>query len=83
MIEDRTPVDLEPYKTGKKKMMMKCRGFDNSGCGKEIDITQEYITCETQNNIRKLDPQYREGSDKLYIFPKKCENCTTKNDKSD
>lgn len=75
VIEDRTPVDLEPYISGERIMQMKCKGFDGNGCGKPIDITKEYISCETQNNIRKQDPQYREGCDKLYIFPRKCDEC--------
>jgi len=79
--EDRTPIDLEPYISGKRQMMMKCRGFDNSGCGKQIDITKQYISCETQNNLRKKSPDYRAGCDELVIFPKKCDSCQTDSNK--
>lgn len=79
--EDTTPIDLEPYISGKKKMGMKCRGYDNSGCGKTIDITKEYIQCETQNNIRKKAPDYRSACDELVIHSKKCDSCKTVSNK--
>jgi len=69
------PKDLSPYILGKKKMFMKCSGFDGSGCGIAIDITKQYIGCETQNNLRKQSPDYHPGCDELVIFPKKCDVC--------
>ena len=62
-------IDLEPYKTGERKMMFLC---SHEGCSNKIDITKEYISMEEQNNIRKQAPHYNPACDKLYIFTRYC-----------
>jgi len=64
------PIDLEPYKSGKRKMMMKCW---HEECENEIDITKDYISAETQNNLRKTSPKYNPGCDELVIYGRECE----------
>ena len=71
-------IDLEPYRTGKKTMYMKCSTFSGGGCGKKIDITKEFIGMEEQNTIRKKWPDYRPGSDLLCLSPRLCEECKRK-----
>lgn len=63
-------IDLEPYKKGEKKMMFEC---SHKGCKIDVDITKEYISMETQNNIRKQVEGYNPACDKLYIFTRYCE----------
>jgi len=72
---EREPIDLTPYISGQKKMFMKCHGFDGSGCGKDIDITADFIAVETQNNLRKTSPDYFPSRDELVIPSRKCEVC--------
>ena len=62
-------IELEPYETGKKKMMFRC---SHEGCTNRIDITKEYISMERQNNLRKQVPDYNPACDKLYIFTRYC-----------
>lgn len=63
-------IDLEPYKSGKRQMMFRCSHDD---CKEDVDITKEYISMETQNNIRKQVEGYNPACDKLYIFTRYCD----------
>lgn len=60
-------IDLEPYRDGKKKMMITC---SHKGCKEQKDITKEYIQVEEQNNKRRksLGEKFEIGSDELAIY---------------
>lgn len=62
----RELVDLEPYISGKKKMMKKC---DHKDCEENQDITKDYIHVETLNNKRRTEYEdFNPACDELVLF---------------
>lgn len=70
---EREPIDLEPYKTGKRFMMNTC-----DHCHKKKDMTKDFIMVETQNNIRKTSPDYNPACDELVFLGWVCDDCKKK-----
>ncbi len=71
---EREPLDLSEYIAGTRTMWMTCWKCKVN----KTDITKDFISAETQNNIRKKSPDYNPACDELVIFSRTCEDCKRK-----